>query len=72
MRVRDEGRGIPAEEIQSIFTPFISMRDQGTGLGLFIARRIVTEHGGRLEVKSRVGKGSTFDILLPAVDSDPR
>ena len=72
VRVRDEGRGIPAEEIQSIFTPFISMRDQGTGLGLFIARRIVTEHGGRLEVKSRVGKGSTFDILLPAVDSDPR
>ncbi len=68
IRVRDEGRGISEEKMQKIFTPYFSMRDRGTGLGLFISRRIITQHGGTLKVRSRVGRGTTFEILLPAAD----
>ena len=68
--MRDEGRGIAQEEISRIFTPFFSMRESGTGLGLFITNRIIKEHGGLLEVKSQLGKGSTFDILLPVGSDD--
>lgn len=66
IRVRDEGRGIPEETISRIFTPFFSMREQGTGLGLFITHRIIKQYDGELKVKSRLGEGSTFDIFLPA------
>ncbi len=66
VRVRDEGPGLPEELHQKIFTPYFSMRDGGTGLGLFVTGKIVQEHGGRLKVKSAIGAGTTFDILLPA------
>lgn len=69
IRVTDEGCGIPEETISRIFTPFFSMRDQGTGLGLFITHRIIQQYGGELKVKSRLGEGSTFDIYLPAAES---
>jgi signal transduction histidine kinase len=66
IRVRDEGRGIPEETLSRIFTPFFSMREQGTGLGLFITHRIIKQYGGELKVRSTLGEGSTFDVLLPA------
>lgn len=70
--VADQGQGIPADELQRLFQPFsrTSVQSTGgessTGLGLAISKRIVEAHEGRLEVKSEVGKGSTFSFTLPA------
>jgi signal transduction histidine kinase len=65
--VRDDGPGISAEHHQGIFEPFKRVGDtpQGTGLGLFISRRIVERFGGRLWVESAPGVGSTFSFTLP-------
>lgn len=63
--VQDTGPGM-AEDIRSrIFEPFFSTKEEGIGLGLPIAQRIVEEHGGQIRVESRVGEGTTFTILLP-------
>lgn len=64
----DTGYGIPAEYLDKIFVPFIQVPGPpsgGAGLGLAISRRIVEAHGGRLEVKSAVGKGTTFFFTVP-------
>ncbi|MGA3087417.1 MAG: ATP-binding protein [Terriglobales bacterium] len=63
--VKDNGRGIPAEHLSHIFRPFYTTKGNGTGLGLSLARRIVEEHHGRIEVSSAVGKGSKFEVVLP-------
>ncbi|MBZ5705978.1 MAG: HAMP domain-containing protein [Acidobacteriia bacterium] len=63
--VSDTGRGIPPEHLPNIFRPFYTTKGNGTGLGLSLARRIVEEHHGRIEVTSVVGKGSKFVVLLP-------
>lgn len=63
--VSDTGRGIPAEHLPNIFRPFYTTKGNGTGLGLSLARRIVEEHHGRIEVTSSSGKGTTFTVLLP-------
>lgn len=63
--VSDTGRGIPAEHLPNIFRPFYTTKGNGTGLGLSLARRIVEEHHGRIEVESSSGKGTTFSVMLP-------
>lgn len=63
--VTDSGRGIPEQNLSQIFRPFYTTKGNGTGLGLSLARRIVEEHHGRIEVSSVVGKGSKFEVLLP-------
>jgi signal transduction histidine kinase len=63
--VSDSGRGIPPQNLSNIFRPFFTTKGNGTGLGLSLARRIVEEHHGRIEVTSVVGKGSQFEVLLP-------
>jgi len=63
--VSDTGRGMPPEERRRIFDPFYSRKPAGTGLGLTLARRMVTAHGGRIEVESIPGRGTCFTILLP-------
>ncbi|HVO82445.1 MAG TPA: ATP-binding protein [Terriglobales bacterium] len=63
--VTDTGRGIPPEHLPNIFRPFYTTKGNGTGLGLSLARRIVEEHHGRIEVTSSVGQGSKFVVLLP-------
>ena len=63
--VTDTGRGIPAEHLPNIFRPFYTTKGNGTGLGLSLARRIVEEHHGRIEVASSSGKGTTFSVTLP-------
>ncbi len=63
--VTDEGEGITDEAIGRIFDPFFSTKDRGTGLGLAQAHRIIDEHGGYLSVRSTVGAGSTFSVVLP-------
>jgi signal transduction histidine kinase len=63
--VSDTGRGIAPQHLPNIFRPFFTTKGNGTGLGLSLARRIVEEHHGRIEVSSIVGKGSQFTVLLP-------
>jgi len=63
--VSDTGRGMSAEERRRIFDPFYSRKPAGTGLGLTLARRIVTAHGGQMEAQSTLGRGTCMTILLP-------
>ncbi|HUM07176.1 MAG TPA: ATP-binding protein [Terriglobales bacterium] len=63
--VSDTGRGIPFEHLPNIFRPFFTTKGNGTGLGLSLARRIVEEHHGKIEVTSSSGKGTTFTVTLP-------
>jgi signal transduction histidine kinase len=63
--VADTGGGIPQEQINRIFEPFYTTKKKGTGLGLMIVQRIVRAHGGRIELESQVGRGTTFRIWLP-------
>jgi two-component system sensor histidine kinase AtoS len=62
----DTGVGISPKDIKNIFTPFFTTKDIGTGLGLAITHKVITEHGGRIDVESNEGKGSRFRIYLPA------
>jgi len=67
IEVADNGRGIKPEDLPRIFDPFFTTKEvgKGTGLGLTIAYKIVTQHGGRIDVRTEVGVGSTFTIVLP-------
>jgi two-component system sensor histidine kinase PilS (NtrC family) len=65
IQISDTGCGIENESIQKIFTPFYTTKERGTGLGLAIVNRITESHDGKLSIKSTVGKGSCFTILLP-------
>jgi two-component system sensor histidine kinase HydH len=67
VRFRDSGVGIPREKLKNLFIPFFTTKSRGTGLGLAISQRIVTQHGGTIEVRSAPGKGSTFSVFLPAL-----
>ena len=61
----DNGIGISAEDLPHIFEPFFTRKGGGTGLGLTISYGIVERHGGRIEVESQIGQGSTFTVFLP-------
>ncbi|HET9870874.1 MAG TPA: ATP-binding protein, partial [bacterium] len=63
--VSDTGCGIPRENMAKLFHPFFTTKITGTGLGLSICHKIISSHGGTLDVQSVVGKGSTFLIYLP-------
>ncbi|HEX8027950.1 MAG TPA: ATP-binding protein [Vicinamibacterales bacterium] len=65
LQVEDEGVGIPPEEVDSIFQPFRGSFGKGTGLGLAIVHRIVTDYGGRIDVKPRTGGGTVFRVTFP-------
>ena len=65
IEVSDNGRGIKEEDLARIFNPFFTTTQGGTGLGLPAVRRIARAHGGRIEVRSTLGKGSTFTLHLP-------
>jgi signal transduction histidine kinase len=65
VEVADNGRGIAPENLPHIFRPFYTTKGEGTGLGLSLARRIVEDHHGRIEVSSAVGHGTTFAVMLP-------
>ncbi|MFJ7825146.1 ATP-binding protein [Psychrobacillus sp. NPDC096623] len=63
--VKDQGHGIDDININKIFQPFFTTKTAGTGLGLSHVYKVIEEHGGNIEVKSKVGEGTTFDFLLP-------
>ena len=65
IQIKDSGCGIPAENIDSIFEPFKTYKQGGTGLGLSLSKRIVEAHDGSISVASREGQGTTFTVKLP-------
>jgi signal transduction histidine kinase len=66
--VRDTGPGLAPGLLPNLFVPFVTTKQQGTGLGLAISQRIVSEAGGRIDVRSRESFGTTFVVLLPAAE----
>jgi two-component system nitrogen regulation sensor histidine kinase NtrY len=65
VEVSDTGSGLTAEECERLFTPYYTSKAHGTGLGLAIVQSIVSDHGGRISVRSQPGEGATFVIELP-------
>ena len=65
IEVSDTGHGIPEDKLKDIFEPFFSTKEEGLGLGLAITYRIIKDHGGEIEVSSKVGEGTRFRIWLP-------
>jgi len=70
LEITDSGPGIPAEILPNLCEPFFTTRPEGTGLGLAIAKRYVEETGGRLDIASRIGHGTTVRIWLPVASGD--
>lgn len=70
--VRDTGHGIPAEIRDRVFDPFFTTRevDEGTGLGLAVSGSIVAAHGGKIELESTVGRGTTFRVIMAAMPGE--
>lgn len=65
LRIVDNGKGIPADQISRIFEPFYTTRSRGTGLGLAVVQAVVHAHQGSIQVSSLLGEGSCFSIQLP-------
>ncbi len=70
--VRDDGAGIGPENAARVFQPYFTTKKDGTGLGLFVSRKLIAEHGGRIDFESRPGEGTTFRVSLPAPADLPR
>jgi two-component system sporulation sensor kinase A/two-component system, sporulation sensor kinase E len=65
LAVEDDGPGIAAEDLGKIFQPFFTTKYTGTGLGLSISQSLIEQHGGRIEVDSAPGRGTTMFVFLP-------
>ena len=72
LTVSDTGKGIDEASVRRIFDPYFTTKQEngGTGLGLALTNQIVQNHGGRISVKSVVGKGSSFDVFLPVIEEN--
>jgi len=65
VEIADSGKGIPAEELERIFTPFYTTKRSGSGLGMAVCQKVVSDHDGLLKVESRIGQGTTVTVFLP-------
>ena len=63
--ISDTGKGMRQDMVKKIFLPFFTTKDEGVGMGLALAHKIIASHGGRIEVESREDKGTTFTVILP-------
>jgi two-component system cell cycle sensor histidine kinase/response regulator CckA len=70
LRVTDEGSGMSEDVAQKVFEPLFTTKQKGTGLGLAVSYQIVKRHGGQISVRTALGEGSTFEILLPVAAED--
>jgi signal transduction histidine kinase len=70
--ITDTGPGIPQEQLNRIFEPYYTTKKKGSGLGLMIVQRIVRAHGGRIELESQAGRGTSFRVWLPTHERKPR
>lgn len=70
IQIRDQGAGIPEEDMDKIFDPFFTTKDTGTGLGLSVVHQIVTQHGGTITVSGNPDKGTTFNLFFPQSRGD--
>ena len=67
--IRDTGTGIRPENMKKLFEPLFTTKNKGIGLGLAVSRKLAEANGGRIEVNTEPGKGSTFTVFLPMVSS---
>ncbi|MCX7913477.1 MAG: PAS domain S-box protein, partial [Thermodesulfovibrionales bacterium] len=67
IEIRDQGIGIPEENLGKIFDPFFTTKEGGSGLGLAVVYSIIKNHGGHIQVSSKVNEGTTFQIYLPSI-----
>jgi two-component system, NtrC family, sensor histidine kinase HydH len=65
IQVVDQGSGIDSQHLESVFNPFFTTKPNGVGLGLALVAKIVDEHGGKISVRSELGKGTAFDVSIP-------
>ncbi|MCK4470017.1 MAG: ATP-binding protein, partial [Desulfobacterales bacterium] len=77
IEIKDNGPGIPQDIINKIFNPYFTTRHKssmhdGTGLGLFIAHKNMQDHGGTIEVKSKVNEGAIFTLSFPKAFAGPK
>jgi hypothetical protein len=74
VEVEDTGPGVPPEDQERLFEPYFRLKEHsrlpGVGLGLYLSRRLVELHGGRMEIKSKVGRGTNFSFFLPKGGGD--
>jgi len=70
IRIQDTGPGIPPEVREKLFSPFFTTKEKGTGLGLAISYGIIERHGGKIDVETKLGKGSTFVVSLPIIPQE--
>ncbi|MBE7123308.1 ATP-binding protein [Bacillus cereus] len=68
--ILDKGVGIPSERIKRLGEPFYSTKEKGTGVGLMMSYRIIESHGGKISIKSQVGKGTTVTLFFPIYNGD--
>ncbi|MBI3296525.1 MAG: HAMP domain-containing protein [Elusimicrobia bacterium] len=69
--IGDTGPGIPPEIVDKIFTPFYTTKARGTGLGLAVVKKVVDNHGGRVDLTTEIGRGSVFHLFLPVAAGTP-
>ena len=65
MSIEDDGQGISPEDLKRLGSPFYTTKARGSGLGLFLSRRLVQTSGGDLKIESQVGRGTTCVVRLP-------
>ena len=69
LKIEDNGKGIRKKDLKQTFNPFFSTKTKGSGLGLYVVKKIVEEHNGEITVESKPGEGTKVEIKLPAPGS---